>query len=108
MAQSSAGCEASAEVTAFTAKFDAVLAGKAQFTPQEQAGYDLFRGKSQCNACHRDGGPGEDPLFTDFTPNNIGTPTKPRLPFYAEDRPDARGYVPNSAGAAFVDGGAGG
>src|ERR1700720_1807028 len=39
------------------------VAGKAQFTTQEQAGYDLFRGKAQCNACHRDGGPGEDPLF---------------------------------------------
>ena len=53
MAQSIAGYEASAEVTAFTSKFDAVLAGKAQFTTQEQAGYDLFRGKAQCNACHR-------------------------------------------------------
>jgi cytochrome c peroxidase len=30
-------------VTPFTSKFDAVLAGKAQFTPQGQAGYDLFR-----------------------------------------------------------------
>src|SRR4051794_10278088 len=36
MAQSIAGYEASAEVTTFTSKFDAVLAGKAQFTPQEQ------------------------------------------------------------------------
>jgi cytochrome c peroxidase len=52
MAQSIAGYEASAEVTAFTSKYDAVLAGKAQFTPQEQAGYDLFRGKAKCNACH--------------------------------------------------------
>ncbi len=67
MAQSIAGYEASAEVTAFSSKFDAVLAGKANFTPQEQTGYDLFRGKAQCNSCHRDGGPGEDPLFTDFT-----------------------------------------
>jgi hypothetical protein len=33
---------------------------KAQFTAQEQARYELFRGKAQCNACHRDGGPGED------------------------------------------------
>ena len=41
MAQSIASYEASAEVTAFTSKFDAVLAGKAQFTAQEQAGYDL-------------------------------------------------------------------
>src|SRR5438132_3259618 len=51
MAQSIAGYEIAAEVTAFTSKFDAVLAGKAQFTPLEQAGYDLFRGnKAQCNA----------------------------------------------------------
>src|SRR6201998_4222202 len=32
-----AGYEASAEVTPLTSKFDAVLAGKAQFTPQEQS-----------------------------------------------------------------------
>jgi cytochrome c peroxidase len=55
--------EAAAEVTAFTLKYDAVLAGKAAFTPQKQRGYDLFRGKAQCNARHRDGGPGEDPLL---------------------------------------------
>ena len=107
MAQSIAGYEAAAEVTPFTSKFDAVLAGKAQFTTQEQAGYDLFRGKAQCNACHRDGGPGEDPLFTDFTASNIGTPANPRLPYYAEDRPDAFGYVANPAGSSYVDGGVG-
>src|SRR4029077_6045962 len=107
MAQSIAGYEASAEVTAFSSKFDAVLAGKAKFTTQEQAGYDLFRGKAQCNACHRDGGPGEDPLFTDFTASNIGTPANPRLPYYAEYRPDALGYVANPAGSSFVDGGVG-
>ena len=107
MAQSIAGYEASAEVTTLTSKFDAVLAQKAQFTAQEQAGYDLFRGKAQCNACHRDGGPGEDPLFTDFTAANIGTPRNPQLPYYAEQRPDARGYVANPAGPSFVDGGVG-
>jgi cytochrome c peroxidase len=107
MAQSIAGYEASAEATSFTSKFDAVLAGKAQFTPEEQLGYDLFRGKAQCNACHRDGGPGEDPLFTDFTASNIGTPANPRLPFYTENRPDAQGYVANPQGPAFVDGGVG-
>jgi len=103
MAQSIAGYEASAEVTAFTSKFDAVQAGKAQFTPQEQAGYKLFRGKGQCNNCHRDGGPGEDPLFTDFTASNIGIPANPRLPYYAEQRPDARGYLANPAGSSYVD-----
>jgi cytochrome c peroxidase len=107
MAQSIANYEVSAEVTNFTSKFDTVLAGKAQLTPQEQAGYDLFRGKAHCNECHRDGGPGEDPLFTDFTASNIGTPANPGLPYYAEDRPDALGYVANEEGASFVDGGVG-
>src|ERR1700751_1213929 len=105
MAQSIAGYEASAEVTPFTSKFDAVMAGKAQFTPDEQAGYALFRGKANCNSCHRDGGPGEDPLFTDFTASNIGTPANPRLPYYVEDKPDALGYVANPAGRSFIDGG---
>jgi cytochrome c peroxidase len=107
MAQAIANYEVSAEVTTFTSKYDAVLAGKTQFTPQEQAGYDLFRGKAQCNACHRDGGPGEDPLFTDFTASNIGVPANPRLPYYVENRPDALGYVANPAGQSFVDGGVG-
>jgi cytochrome c peroxidase len=107
MAQSIAGYEASAEVTSFTSKFDAVMAKKAQFTPQEQQGYDLFRGKGRCNECHRDGGPGEDPLFTDFTASNIGTPANPRLPYYKENQPDALGYVANPQGSKFVDGGVG-
>jgi cytochrome c peroxidase len=108
MAQSIANYEVSAEVTPFTSKYDAVQAGNATFTPQEQLGYDLFRGKAKCNTCHRDGGPGEDPLFTDFTASNIGTPANPRLPYYAEGRPDPRGYVANPAGAAYVDPGVGG
>jgi cytochrome c peroxidase len=107
MAQSIAGYEASAEVTPFTSKFDAVMAGKAQFTPDEQAGYALFRGKANCNTCHRDGGPGEDPLFTDFTASNIGTPANPSLPFYVEDKPDAFNYTANPAGRSFIDGGVG-
>jgi cytochrome c peroxidase len=107
MAQSIAGYEASAEVTSFTSKFDAVRANKAQFTAQEQQGYDLFRGQARCNECHRDGGPGEDPLFADFTASNIGTPANPRLPYYEENRPDALGYVANPQGSSFVDGGVG-
>src|SRR3979411_2290388 len=45
MAQSIAGYEASAEVTPFTSKFDAVLAGKAQLTRPKRARSDVFRGK---------------------------------------------------------------
>jgi cytochrome c peroxidase len=108
MAQSIANYEVSAEVTPFTSKYDAVQAGNATFTPQEQLGYDLFRGKAKCNACHRDGGPGEDPLFTDFTASNIGTPANPRLPYYGEQQPDQRGYAANPAGAAYVDPGVAG
>src|SRR5258707_4354664 len=104
MAQSIAGYEASAEVTSFTSKFDAVLAKKAQFTAQEQQGYDLFHGRGRCNECHRDGGPGEDPLFTDFTASNIGTPANPRLPYYEEDQPDKLGYAANPRGTSIVDG----
>jgi cytochrome c peroxidase len=107
MALSIAGYEASAEEMQFSSKFDAVQAGKAKFTAQEQAGYDLFRGQAQCNNCHRDGGPGEDPLFTDFTAINIGAPANPNLPFYRENRPDRRGYVANPAGAAYIDDGVG-
>jgi cytochrome c peroxidase len=107
MAQSIAGYEASGQVTAFSSKFDAVLTGKAQFAAQEQAGYDLFRGKAGCSACHSDGGSGEAALFTDFTASNIGIPANRRLPYYGEDRPDALGYVANPAGASFVDGGVG-
>jgi cytochrome c peroxidase len=107
MAQTIAGYEASAEVTAFTSKFDAVLAGKAQFTVQEHEGYTLFRDKAHCNSCHRDGGPGEDPLFTDFTASNIGAPANPLLPYYIEDQPDSLGYVANPSGRLFVDGGVG-
>ncbi len=107
MAQSIANYEVSAEVTAFSSKYDAVQAGKAQFTPAEKLGDDLFRGKAQCNACHRDGGPGEDPLFTDFTASNIGSPANPALAYYAQSKPDAYGYVANPQGAAFVDLGVG-
>lgn len=75
------------------------MAGKAQFTPEEQAGYVPFRGKAQCNNCHSDGGPGEDPLFIDFTASNIGTPANRMLPYYTEQQPDARA----PAGSGYVD-----
>lgn len=45
-------------------KFDQVKQGLATFTPNEQAGYDLFM--ANCNSCH------QEPLFTDFTYRNNG------------------------------------
>jgi len=99
--------EFSPEVSPFTSKYDSVQAEKDQFTPQEKLGYELFRGKARCNECHRDGGPGEEPLFTDFTASNLGVPGNPGLQFYYEGRPDQRSYSPNLAGAAYVDTGVG-
>src|SRR5882762_4370372 len=47
--------EKSREVSPFTSKFDAFLAKKATLTPDEMAGYNLFKGKANCNSCHTDG-----------------------------------------------------
>jgi cytochrome c peroxidase len=102
-----AAYEASPEVSPFTSKFDYVQAGKAQFTRREATGYELFRGKAGCNQCHRDGGPGEEPLFTDFTASNLGVPRNPSLQIYYEGLPDRRGYSPNFAGQAYIDRGVG-
>jgi cytochrome c peroxidase len=99
--------ELSPEVSPFTSKYDSVQAEKDQFTAQEKLGYELFRGKARCNECHRDGGPGEEPLFTDFTSSNIGVPRNSGLQIYYEGRPDQRGYSPNLAGAGYVDTGVG-
>jgi cytochrome c peroxidase len=99
--------EFSPEVSPFTSKYDYVQAGKDQFTPQEKLGYELFLSKARCNECHRDGGPGEEPLFTDFTASNLGVPRNQGLQYYYEGRPDQRSYSPNPAGAAYVDTGVG-
>jgi cytochrome c peroxidase len=109
MAQSIAAYEGSTEVNSFSSKYDYVMAGKDQFTPDEKIGYALFRSKAtHCNECHRDGGPGEEPLFTDFTASNLGLPPNPVIPFYKENTLDRFGYAPNSLGTNFLDLGVGG
>jgi cytochrome c peroxidase len=102
-----AAYEASPEVSPFASKYDFVQAGKGAFTAEEARGYALFRGKARCNECHRDDGPGEEPLFTDFTASNLGVPRNPALQFYFEAAPDKRGYSPNSQGASYTDTGVG-
>jgi cytochrome c peroxidase len=99
--------EFSPEVSPFTSKYDAVQAGKDQFTPQEKSGYELFRSKARCNECHRDGGPGEEPLFTDFTASNLGVPRNPGLQYFYEGAPDQHAYAANPSGPAYVDSGVG-
>jgi cytochrome c peroxidase len=108
IAQAIATYESSQEVNSFSSKYDYVTAGKAQFTPDEKAGYELFRsGTTHCNECHRDGGPGEEPLFTDFTASNLGLPANPAIPFYREGSQDKFGYSANPSGLKYVDGGIG-
>jgi cytochrome c peroxidase len=102
-----ASYEASPEVSPFTSKYDYVQAGKEQFTTQETNGNALFRGKAGCNQCHRDGGPGEEPLFTDFTASNLGVPRNPELQYYYEDKSDERGYRANPPGQNYGDTGVG-
>jgi cytochrome c peroxidase len=99
--------EFSPEVSPFTSKYDYVQAGKDKFTQQEELGYALFRSKARCNECHRDGGPGEEPLFTDFTASNLGVPRNPGLQYFYEGQPDRHNYSPNPAGAAYIDTGVG-
>ncbi|MDZ4183793.1 MAG: cytochrome c peroxidase [Desulfuromonadales bacterium] len=67
-----AAYERSSEVSPFTSKYDYWLKGKAKLTSQEQLGRALFQGKAKCSACHVL--KGKQPLFTDFTYDNLGIP----------------------------------
>jgi cytochrome c peroxidase len=69
-----ASYERSSEVSQFTSKYDYWLKGQARLTGQEQWGLALFRGKGNCAACH------VEPLFTDFTYDNLGVPKNPLNP----------------------------
>jgi cytochrome c peroxidase len=112
--QAIAAYEASSDVSPFTSKFDYFLAGKTKLTQQEEKGYDLFRGKANCNSCHLDGTATSQaqsvatpadvrPMFTDFTYNNIGLPKNLNLPWYYENTPDQTGFTGNPQGFGFVD-----
>jgi cytochrome c peroxidase len=98
-----AAYERSAEVSAFTSKYDAFLAGTATPSEQEAWGRQVFEGKGHCAACHPNGrGPGGSaPVFTDFTYDNLGVPRNPMNPFYYEP-------MWNPAGLDWVDEGLGG
>lgn len=89
MTQAIAAFEASHEVNTFTSKFDAVQAGLANFTMQEQRGQMLFNGRANCSQCHTAGGMmggggmggGAGPvLFTDFRYHNLGLPKNTEFP----------------------------
>jgi cytochrome c peroxidase len=108
--------QSSTGLTAFSSKFDAFLAKKYTFTPDEQAGYDLFRGKAGCNTCHLDGRGSTqlggtdtsaaaqvDPLFTCFGYANLGLPLNPRVALFYQTTPDPFGFTPNPLGFGYRD-----
>lgn len=120
--------ESSPDVSAFSSLFDHALANpdRQVLTADQQAGWELFRGKGKCNTCHLDGtennfqtnssgssttAPGNAasvaPLFTDFTSSNLGLPRNPNNPYYFQNTRDPYGFTPNPEGANFVDLGVG-
>jgi len=72
IALSIAAYEDSPEVNAFTSKYDFSLKDMATLTKVERKGFALFQGKGQCKRCHISNG--KQPLFTDFTFDNLGIP----------------------------------
>jgi cytochrome c peroxidase len=116
-AQSIDSFEQSVQVSAFSSKFDAFLAGKYKLTPAEMAGFRLFDGKGNCNSCHLDGrgttlksnqadtssAAMVNPLFTCFGSANEGLPLNPRDAFYYETKPDAYGLSANPYGFGYRD-----
>jgi cytochrome c peroxidase len=110
--------EDSPAVSPFSSKFDAYLAGKYKLTPDERAGYNLFKGKGNCNSCHLDGrgttlDPAKShdnsakadaaPLFTCFGSSNLGLPLNPRVAFYYQTTPDSFGFTVNPFGFGYRD-----
>jgi cytochrome c peroxidase len=112
--------ERSPEISPFTSKFDFFLNPKSgvTLTADEMAGYNLFKGKGNCNSCHLDGrsttlDPTTQtdtgtaalvrPVFTCFGFANEGLPLNPRDAIYYQTTPDFFGFTPNSFGFAFRD-----
>lgn len=78
IALSVAAYEGSPAVNAFTSKFDLAKSGTVKLTKLEQKGLSLFKGKAKCRLCHPVSG--KEPLFTDFTFDNLGIPQNPQNP----------------------------
>ena len=115
--QSISKYERSNRLSPFTSKFDAFLKGKYTLTSDEMAGYNLFKGKANCNSCHLDGrstgltpdqadtgaAAATRPLFTCFGHANLGLPLNPRVALFYQTVPDRFGFIPNPYGFGYRD-----
>jgi cytochrome c peroxidase len=94
-----AAYEGSLEVNTFTSKYDYSLGSKTTMTQQERLGFSLFMGKGKCNRCHV--ATGKEPLFTDYTYDNLGIPKNPENPATIADPsyadPGLGGYLDQRA-----------
>lgn len=82
MAQAIVAFENTPSFNRFSSKYDYYLAGRTELSDQEQLGLEIFEDedKANCAACHNS--KTEDssqPLFTDFTYDNLGTPANPEI-----------------------------
>ncbi|AAM06284.1 TPA: cytochrome-c peroxidase [Methanosarcina acetivorans] len=92
--------ESSEEVNTFSSRYDEYLEGEYTLSDEEKLGLELFNGKALCSGCHISSG--SEPIFTDFTYDNLGVPKNPDNPFYSIPR------VYNPLRSAYVDLGLGG
>jgi len=104
IADAIASYESTSEVNPFSSKFDAVQAGNAKFTAEEQQGFQLFSGKAQCSTCHTVGNGIDNNnttavVFSNFTYHNIGIPKNTEYPLDQQ----AVDSVDNGLGAALND-----
>ena len=114
--------ESSKEVSPFSSKYDAYLAGKAQLTPSEKNGFELVTGfetgspnmrmhkSAQCAVCHtiqieHDKGPD---LWTQYCYTNIGVPKNLGNPYYYETNRQTNPLGYNPLGWDYIDLGLGG
>jgi cytochrome c peroxidase len=86
LARAIASFESSAIFNKFNSKFDYYLTGKTQLTALEQQGFNLFKGKAKCAACHKidvvtdANGVARPPMLTTFAYRNNGLPRNVNIP----------------------------
>ena len=82
IAEAVAAFENTSIFSRFSSKYDYFLAGQAELSSEELKGLKLFNdvNKGNCAACHAStSNENDQPLFTDFTYDNLGVPKNPAI-----------------------------
>jgi cytochrome c peroxidase len=123
MSQAIAAYEGTPEVSPFSSKYDAYLAGKATLTPDElrglrevtgsltgRPGGPAFRINAHCSECHgipSVKNPATPDLWTNSCYANLGVPRNYSNPYYEMTNPGQNPAGYNRLGAGFIDYGLG-